>query len=99
MMRPATLTKLDKLSKMLAANAVFCQKSDVQASKKSTLFDTLKYAVRKEAPLIHAFWGVNAANIAKTPRQLNYVASETEHKLRKLFRNNEQLKMTWTPQK
>lgn len=99
MMTTATLTKLNKLSSMLAANAVFCQKSDVQASKKTALFDILKYAIRKEAAMIGAFWGINATNVAKTPRQLNYVASETEHKLRKLFRGNEELKAIWIPQK
>ena len=99
MMKSTTLTKLNNLTTMLVANAVFCQKSDIQASKKGTLFEVLKYAIRKEAAMIKTFWGINALNIAKTPHQLNYVASETEYKLRKLFRKNEALKLTWLPQK
>ena len=98
-MKPTTLNNLNNLTSMLVANAIFCQKSDVQASKKSTLFEVLKYAIRKEAAMIKAFWGINAFNVAKTPRQLNYVASETEYKLRKLFRRNEALKLVWLPQK
>lgn len=99
MMKSTTINNLNNLATMLVANAVFCQKSEVQASKKSTLFEVLKYAIRKEAAMIQAFCGINALNIAKTPRQLNYVASETEYKLRKLFRKNESLKLTWLPQK
>lgn len=99
MMKSTTLNVLNTLVNKLVANAIFCQKSDVQSSKKSTLFEVLKYAIRKEAAMIKTFWGINALNIAKTPRQLNYVASETEYKLRKLFRQNEALKLTWLPQK
>lgn len=99
MMKSTTINNLNNLTTMLVANAVFCQKSDVQASKKGTLFEVLKYAIRKEAAMIKTFWGINALNIAKTPRQLNYVASETEYKLRKLFRKNESLKLVWLPQK
>lgn len=99
MMKSTTIDNLNNLSKMLVANAVFCQRSDVEASKKTTLFEVLKYAIRKEAAMIKTFWGINALNVAKTPRQLNYVASETEYKLRKLFRQNEALKLVWLPQK
>ena len=99
MMKKSTLDNLNKLAKMLVANAVFCRKSDVQASKKGSLFEVLKYAIRKEAAMIKTFWGINALNVAKTPRQLNYVASETEYRLRKLFRQNEALKLVWLPQK
>lgn len=99
MMKSTTINNLNNLSRMLVANAMLCQKSDVRASKKSTLFEVLKYAIRKEAAMIRAFWGINALNIAKTPRQLNYVASESEYKLRKLFRKNEDMKLTWLPQK
>jgi hypothetical protein len=49
--------------------------------------------------MIQTFWNINALSIAKTPRQLNYVASETEYKLRKLFRKNETLKLVWLPRK
>lgn len=66
MMKPATINNLNNLTTMLVANAVFCQKSDVQASKKGTLFEVLKYAIRKEAAMIKTFWGINALNIAKT---------------------------------
>ena len=99
MMKSTTIDNLNNLSKMLVANAVFCQRSDVEASKKTTLVEVLKYAIRKEAAMIKTFWGINALNVAKTPRQLNYVASETEYKLRKLFRRNEALKLVWLPQK
>ena len=95
MMKSTTLNNLNTLVKMLVENAVFCQKSDIQASKKSTLFEVLKYAIRKESTMIRTFWGVNALNIAKTPRQLNYVASETEYKLRKLFLKKPELKDVW----
>ena len=98
-MKSTTLDNLNNLTSMLVANAIFCQKSDVQSSKKTTLFEVLKYAIRKEAAMIKAFWGINALNVAKTPRQLNYVASETEYRLRKLFRRNEALKLVWLPQK
>ena len=98
-MKSTTLNNLNNLTSMLVANAIFCQKSDVQSSKKTTLFEVLKYAIRKEAAMIKAFWGINALNVAKTPRQLNYVASETEYRLRKLFRRNEALKLVWLPQK
>jgi hypothetical protein len=99
MMKQSTLTKLNNLVSMLVANAQFCQRSDVEASKKSTLFEVLKYAIRKESGMIQTFWNINALSIAKTPRQLNYVASETEYKLRKLFRKNETLKLVWLPRK
>ena len=99
MMKSTTINNLNNFSNMLVANAVFCQKSDVESSKKSTLFEVLKYAIRKEADMIKAHWGINALNIAKTPRQLNYVASETEYKLRKLFLKNESLKLIWLPKK
>lgn len=95
MMKQTTLDNLNKLAKMLVANAVFCRKSDVQASKKDSLFEVLKYAIRKESAMMKAFWGVNALNVAKTPRQLNYVASEAEYKLRKLFLKQPELKAVW----
>ena len=97
MMKSTTINNLNKLVNMLVANAVFCQRSDVESSKKSTLFEVLKYAIRKEAAMIKDYWGINAINIAKTPRQLNYVASEVEYKLRKLFLKNESLKLVWLP--
>jgi hypothetical protein len=99
MMKSTTLNTLNTLVNKLVANAIFCQKADVEASKKTTLFEILKYAIRKEAAMIYTFWGINAINIAKTPRQLNYVASETEYKLRKVLRVNEDMKSTWLPQK
>lgn len=94
-MKTNTLNTLNKLVNMLVANAVFCQKTDVQGSKKDSLFEVLKYAIRKEAGMILAFWGINALNVAKTPRQLNYVASEAEYKLRRAFLKNPELKSTW----
>lgn len=99
MMKQSTLTKLNNLVSMLVANAHFCDKADVEASKKTTLFEVLKYAIRKESSMIQTFWNINALSVAKTPRQLNYVASETEYQLRKLFRKNESLKLVWLPQK
>lgn len=99
MMKSTTINKLNNLVTLLVANAIHCQPSDVKASKKTTLFGVLKYAIRKEAKMMQAFWGVNALSIAKTPRQLNYVASEAEYKLRKLFLKNEALKSVWLPQK
>ena len=99
MMKSTTINKLNNLVNLLVANAVNCLRSDVENSKKTTLFGVLKYAIRKEAAMIKTFWGINALNVAKTPRQLNYVASETEYKLRKLFRQNEALKLVWLPQK
>ena len=99
MMKSTTITKLNNLVTLLVANAICCQPSDVKASKKTSLFEVLKYAIRKEAEMMKAYWGVNALSIAKTPRQLNYVASETEYKLRKLFLKNEALKSVWLPQK
>jgi len=99
MMKSTTITKLNNLVTKLVANASYCQPSDVQMAKKTSLFELLKYAIRKEAGMMQAYWGVNALSIAKTPRQLNYVASETEYKLRKLFLKNEALKSVWLPQK
>lgn len=98
-MKSTTITKLNNLVALLAANAIHCQPSEVKASKKTTLFEVLKYAIRKEAGMMQAYWGINALSIAKTPRQLNYVASEAEYKLRKLFLKNEALKSIWLPQK
>ena len=49
MMKTTTLNTLNTLTTMLVANAVFCQRADVEASKKTTLFEVLKYAIRKEA--------------------------------------------------
>lgn len=98
-MKSTTITKLNNLVTLLAANAGCCQPSDVQMAKKTSLFELLKYAIRKEAGMMKDYWGVNALSIAKTPRQLNYVASETEYKLRKLFLKNEALKSVWLPQK
>ena len=99
MMKSTTINKLNNLTNLLVANAAHCLRSDVVNSKKTTLFGVLKYAIRKEAGMMQAYWGVNAMSIAKTPRQLNYVASETEYKLRKLFLKNEALKSIWLPQK
>ena len=56
MMKSTTINNLNNLTTMLVANAVFCQKSDVESSKKSTLFEVLKYAIRKEAAMIKTFW-------------------------------------------
>ena len=99
MMKSTTINKLNNLVNLLVANAKYCKDSEVRDSKKSTLFEVLKYAIRKEARRMDFEWGVKATSIAKTPRQLNYVASETEYKLRKLFRQNEALKLAWLPQK
>lgn len=98
-MKSTTITKLNNLVAQLVTNAIHCQPIEVKESKKTTLFEVLKYAIRKESKMMQAYWGVNALNIAKTPRQLNYVASETEYKLRKLFLKNEALKSVWLPQK
>lgn len=94
-MKPATINKLNNLVTLLVTNAIFCSCEDIQASGKKSLFEILKYAIRKESAMMKALWGVNALNVAKTPRQLNYVASETEYKLRKLFLKNPELKSTW----
>lgn len=96
-MKKSTLKTLDTLVTMLIANAHYCNESEVKNSKKDKLFEVLKYAIRKEAPMIMAHWGINAMNIAKTPRQLNYVASEVEYKLRKMLRANENMKRVWLP--
>lgn len=94
-MKSATINKLNNLVTLLVANAANCLRSDVQESKKDNLFDVIKYAIRKEANLIRAYWDINASSIAKTPRQLNYVASEVEYKLRRRFLTNPNLKSIW----
>ena len=99
MMRQTTISKLNDLVSKLVANAKFATVDEVLSSKKTTLFDLLKYGIRKESKILSSLWNVNVVNVAKTPRQLNYVASETEYKLRKLFRKNESMKLTWLPQK
>ena len=98
-MKSTTINKLNNLAARLVTNAIHCRPIEVKESKKTTLFEVLKYAIRKEAGMMQAYWGINALSIAKTPRQLNYVASETEYKLRKLFLKNETLKSIWLPQK
>lgn len=95
MMRQTTISKLNDLISKLVANAGFATAEEVLTSKKTNLFDVLKYAIRKELKMMNTFWNVNAVNVTKTPRQFNYVASEVEYKLRKLFLKNDNLKSTW----
>lgn len=95
MMKSTTITKLNGLVKKLVDNAPCCTVADVASSKKRSLFDVIKYAIRKESPMMAAFWEINALSIAKTPRQLNYVASEVEYHLRRLFLKSPELKSVW----
>lgn len=95
MMRQTTISKLDYLVSKLVANAKFATVEEVLSSKKTTLFDLLKYGIRKESKMMKSWWNVNAVNVAKTPRQLNYVASEVEYKLRKRFLKDSNLKSVW----
>ena len=95
MMRQTTISKLDDLVSKLVANAKFATVDEVLSSKKTTLFDLLKYGIRKESKILSSLWNVNVVNVAKTPRQLNYVASEVEYKLRKRFLKDSSLKSVW----
>jgi len=95
MMRNSTIKVLNILINKLVINSKFALVEDVVKSGKKSLFEVIKYAVRKEAKMMNTFWSINAVNVAKTPRQLNYVASEVEYKLRKLFLKDEALKSVW----
>lgn len=92
MMRQTTISKLDDLVSKLVANVKFATVEEVLSSKKTTLFDVLKYWIRKESKMMNSSWNVNAVNVTKTPRQFNYVASEVEYKLRKRFLKDSSLK-------